>query len=359
MVSRFLRRAWPKLRPWLPLLIGAALLYFLVAAVQPARLGQAARQFNPVYVIPLVLTYLGYLGLRAARWHLLMQPLGVPNSLVDSMLLFAGAQAALLIPAGQFLLPVLQKTQHGTLIRRCAATVIVQELIFGVLVLPAALPGVWHDTLAWLLAVAFLVSIGAGVVLLVEPIAERAIGLLGRLPFVRNAHLAGFRDLRQTIAHVASTQEALIGSVLDMGAVALAGTSLYIALVSLGVEVGWPAALASFAFGNAAANVTSLPGGLGATEDTATAVLTHIGVGAGPAAAGTLIYRAATLILGTLLGWAVLLMFRRRFNMHRLSVAGVVEALQRGAGEASHGGEPRDPARDPATQPVFNPGRGA
>jgi hypothetical protein len=40
-------------------------------------------------------------------------------------------------------------------------------------------------------------------------------------------------------------------------------------------------------------------------------------------------------------------------------VAGVVEALQRGAGEASHGGEPRDPARDPATQPVFNPGRGA
>ncbi|HEX6513541.1 MAG TPA: lysylphosphatidylglycerol synthase domain-containing protein, partial [Chloroflexota bacterium] len=155
-----LKRAWPKLRPWLPFVLAAGLLYFVVAAVNPASLATAARDFDWVYLPPLAASYLIYLGFRSARWHLLLRPLNCPNSWTDSLLLFAAAQSAVMIPAGQFLLPVLQKSQHGTLIRRSAATVLVQEIVFGILVLPAALPDILgYHVGGWILIGAAICSI--------------------------------------------------------------------------------------------------------------------------------------------------------------------------------------------------------
>lgn len=131
---------WSVARPWLPWVVVFVLLYLLVHTIQPAQLWASAGKIRWVYCLPLAGAFLLALLLRAVRWHLLLRPLRVPNSLLDSILLFAGAQAAVLVPGGQFLLPVLQKSQHGTLIRRSAATVLVQELIFALLLIPAALP---------------------------------------------------------------------------------------------------------------------------------------------------------------------------------------------------------------------------
>ncbi|MHB8620121.1 MAG: lysylphosphatidylglycerol synthase transmembrane domain-containing protein [Chloroflexota bacterium] len=311
------KHLWARARPWLPFLVAAALLYLLVAAVNPTNLVASASRFDWVYLLPLAGCYIIYLGLRSARWHLLMQPLKAPNSLTDSLLLFAAAQAAVLVPAGQLLLPILQKSQHGTLIRRCAATVLVQELLFGILILPAALPGLPGYVLGrWLLIAAFVISIAAGTAMLHRGIGDLGLFVLGLVPVVRH-HVPSFRDMRDHVALVVGTREALLGSLLDLAAIAAAGTGFYIALVGLGQGgVGWTGAMGSYAFGNAAATVSALPGGLGANEDVSTAVLSHMGLAAGPAAAATLIFRLVTLLLGTALGWAVLLSCRRRFKMH-------------------------------------------
>lgn len=313
----FINRVWPKLRPWTPFVLAAALLYFLVSAVDLRALLTSVRNFNLVFIAPLIGSYLLYLGFRSARWHLLMRPLKEPNSWADSLLLFSAAQAAVLIPAGQFLLPVLQKSQHGTLIRRSAATVLVQEILFGILVLPAALPGILgYHVGGWILLAAAVISIGAGALVLHEGIASICLFVVGHLPFLKH-HTPNLRDLRDHIVFVVNTPEALLGSVLDLAAIAAAGTGFYIALVGLGqAHVGWVGAIGTYAFGNAVATLSALPGGLGANEDASTAVLGHLGLAAGPAAAATLIFRAITLLLGTLLGWGVLLLCRRRFNMH-------------------------------------------
>ncbi|HUZ76914.1 MAG TPA: lysylphosphatidylglycerol synthase transmembrane domain-containing protein [Chloroflexota bacterium] len=327
-VTKLPPRLVSSLRTWLPLLVIAALLYLLLSAVSPSKLLAAAIHFRLVYLLPLLATYLVYLVLRALRWHLLLHTFGVPNSALDSILLFTGAQAALLIPAGQFLLPVLQKSQHGTLIRRSAATVLVQELLFGVLALPAALPGASSIPFAGtLLGIAFAISVVAGAVMLHEPTARACIRLLGHLPF-RDHHLASLDDLRRNVAQLASTRAAIAGSLLDMAAIAAAGTSLFISLLGLGITgPGWIGATAAYAFGNAAAVVTSLPGGLGASEDTSTFVLSKMGVAAGPAAAGILIFRASTLLFGTALGWTVLVLCRRRFHIHP-SIDGIISAIR-------------------------------
>lgn len=327
-------RAWPTLRRWLPLLIAAALLYFIVTVVNPAALAAAVRNFDLVYLLPLACCYLLYLAFRSARWHLLMKPLQAPNSWTDSLLLFAAAQSAVLIPAGQFLLPVLQKSQHGTLIRRSAATVLVQELLFGILVLPAALPGILgYHVGGWVLLTAAVVSIGAGALVLHEGIANILLFVIHHLPFI-SRHGPHLREMRDHCVLVVNTPEAILGSLFDLAAIAAAGTGFYIALVGLGqAHVGWVGAIGTYAFGNAVATLTALPGGLGANEGASVGVLNHLGLAPGPAAAATLIFRAVTLLLGTMLGWLVLLLCRRRFRM-TTSLGSLLTAAAKGSQEA-------------------------
>lgn len=332
-VSAF-KGAWTRVRPWLPLLIAAALLYFIVTAVNPLTLATAARGFDLVYLLPLACSYLLYLAFRSARWHLLMKPLQAPNSWTDSLLLFAAAQSAVMVPAGQFLLPVLQKSQHGTLIRRSAATVLVQEILFGILVLPAALPGILgYHVGGWVLLSAAVVSIGAGALVLHEGIANICLFVIHHLPLI-SRHGPHLRDLRNHCVLVVNTPEAILGSLFDLAAIAAAGTGFYIALVGLGqAHVGWVGAIGTYAFGNAVATLTALPGGLGANEGASVGVLNHLGLAPGPAAAATLIFRAVTLLLGTVVGWLVLLLCRRRFRM-TTSLASLLAAAARGSQEA-------------------------
>lgn len=329
-----LKRAWPKVRRWMPLFVAAGLLYFLVATVNPLTLASAVRNFSWAYLAPLAGSYLLYLAFRSARWHLLMKPLHAPNSWTDSLLLFAAAQSAVMVPAGQFLLPVLQKSQHGTLIRRSAATVLVQEIIFGILVLPAALPGILgYHVAGWILLSAAVISIGAGALVLHEGIANICLFVIHHLPLV-SRHGPHLRDLRNHCVLVVNTPEAILGSIFDLAAIAAAGTGFYIALVGLGqAHIGWVGAIGTYAFGNAVATLTALPGGLGANEGASVGVLNHLGLAPGPAAAATLIFRAVTLLLGTLLGWLVLLLCRRRFHM-TTSLSSLLAAAARSSQEA-------------------------
>jgi uncharacterized protein (TIRG00374 family) len=348
---RIFHRIWKVLRPWLPWIVVVGLLYLLVEAINPAALWQAAGKIQWFYALPMAGAFFLYLVLRAARWHLLLKPLRAPNSLFDSLLLFTGAQAAVLVPAGQFLLPVLQKSQHGTLIRQSAATIVVQELVFGVFLIPAALPD-WHLYHAggWFLLVAFLISFLAGIALLQERIARIGLGIMRRIPLLRR-YVPEFEDLRRHVALVARTRAAILGSALDLASIAAMGTAYYAALVALGAPVGWIGALATFAFGASAGSISALPGGLGANEDISTLLLTRMHVAPGPAGVATLFFRAETLVLGTAVGWLVLFVFRRRFRIDP-SLKGLVEAVQRSEEEAATGREPPIPAEGPFDYPA-------
>ncbi len=346
-----LLRLWKRVRAWVPWLLVIGLLYLLVKAVNPGALWASAGKIRWVYCLPIAGAFFLYLVLRAVRWHLLMKPLRVPNSVLDSILLFMGAQAAVLVPAGQFLLPVLQKSQHGTLIRRSAATVIIQELVFGLLLIPAALPDLpLYKNAGWVLLVAFLLSFLAGIGLLQEQVARLGLHLMRKIPLLRK-FAPEFAELRAHIVLVARTKEAILGSALDLASIAVMGTALYIALVAIGASIGWVGALATFAFGASVGSLSSLPGGLGANEDVSVLLLVRMGLAAGPAGVAVLLFRAETLLLGTLAGWGVLLLFRRRFRINP-SLKGLVEAVQRGRAEAETQDEPPIPAEGPLDEPA-------
>ncbi|HEY8745676.1 MAG TPA: lysylphosphatidylglycerol synthase transmembrane domain-containing protein [Chloroflexota bacterium] len=325
-------KLWTLLRPVLPWLGMVLLLALLVQAVNPANLLAALRHANLWLILPILGCGLVGLILRSIRWHLLLQSIDAPNSLLDSIILFSAAQAALLVPGGQFLLPVLQRSQYGTLIRRSAPTILVQELVYGLLVLPAALPGVppYHPA-GWLLLVAFIFNAGTAVALLQGGVLRRVVAIARHIPFIRE-HVGNLTEMQSHVVTVARSSWAVYGTLFDMAAIAIAGLGLLLALQAVGAfQIDWLESMAVYALGSAVGTLSALPGGIGATEDISTLVLHRMSVDSGAAAAGILLFRVVNLLMGTGVGWLVLTLARSRLRVHP-TFAGIAKAV-RGAEE--------------------------
>lgn len=340
-----LKRLWKRARPWLPWVAVLVLLALLIQAVNPATLIVAVRHANLALMLPVAGCVLAGLLLRGIRWHLLLKAIAAPNSVLDSIILFTAAQAALLIPGGQFLLPVLQRSQYGTLIRRSAPTILVQELVYGILVLPAALPGVppYHPA-GWLLLIAFVFNVGTGLFLSQERAVRLLVDLAARIPFVRN-HVRHLPELQEHFTAVASSKAALYGTIFDMGAIAIAGLGFFLSLRAVhSTHATWIDSIAIYALGSSVGTISALPGGLGANEDVSTLVLGHMGVPPGPAAAATLLFRVVNLLLGTAVGWLVLILASKRLHIHP-SLDGLARAIH-GAEEKTVKGDDAGPPPD-------------
>jgi uncharacterized membrane protein YbhN (UPF0104 family) len=248
-----------------------------------------------------------------------------------------------MIPGGQFLLPVLQRSQHGTLVRRSAPTILVQELVYGLLVLPAALPGVppYHPA-GWMLLVAFLFNAGTGIFLWQRRVLCWGLGLVGRIPFLRS-RVRDMAELQEHFVAVASSKAAAWGTIFDMAAIGLAGFGLYLSLRAVGaLQITWVESTAVYSLGSSVGTLSALPGGVGANEDVSTLVLNHLGLAAGPAAAATLLFRAINVVVNTGVGWIVLLLASRRMGIHP-SMHGLTQAI-RGAEEQTVEGTQAAPA---------------
>jgi uncharacterized membrane protein YbhN (UPF0104 family) len=336
-------KIWPLVRPWLPWLSIVILLFLLIQAVHPASLLAALRHAQLWLLIPVLGCGLVSLILRSIRWHLLLKAIRAPNSLLDSIILFSAAQAALLVPGGQFLLPVLQRSQYGTLIRRSAPTILVQELVYGLLVLPAALPGVppYHPA-GWLLLVALLFNAGTAFALLNGSILRRIVAAAHHSPLLRN-HIGNLNEMQQHVATVASSRWAIYGTLFDMAAIAFAGLGLLLSLRAVGaLQITWIDSMAVYALGSAVGTLSALPGGIGANEDISTLVLHNMGLNAGTAAAATLLFRVVNLLMGTIIGWVVLALASSRLKVHP-SFAGIAQAVRGAEEKVVEGKQPPKP----------------
>jgi len=102
----------------------------------------------------------------------------------------------------------------------------IQELVFGLLLIPAALPDPPLYRLAGLLLlIAFLLAFPARVGLLQEHVAQLGLRLMGKIPFL-NMHVPQLEELRKHVALVAYTKEAILRSALDLASIVAMGSAL-------------------------------------------------------------------------------------------------------------------------------------
>lgn len=337
-------RDWrQRLRSLIPYLLGIGVIVALVLVVNPQHFAQAARRFNPVYAPIVAGLSFGYYLLQGVRWQPLLRAVGARLRLWDTVILNFAGQAAGLLPGGELARAVLVSEVAEVEVGATIATITVQELIYTVLIIAAAVPGALHHSLA---AVGVVVAL-AGVlavtaVLTLQPLFELVATLVRRVS-VLSRYEPDLVELQQDTVRLLQRWDTLYWS--SLSAVQAVGTITMFWLVIQAIDPGrvsWPDAAFAYAVASIAGVLSLGPGGLGGFEAAGVGMLIVVGVPFQIAVAATVLQRAADKGLGTLYGAAAYGYARKRYGLKNAQV------IRHGQRRGKRRGAPPD-ASDPAS----------
>jgi uncharacterized membrane protein YbhN (UPF0104 family) len=306
-------------RHWL-VVVGSASLVGVMVAVDPGKLGASLER---VEIAPLALMFPVVVSEYAAQglgWYVLLRWLGVPLNRRQAIEVEIAGQALIFLPAGDLgRVPLVREaapsaSDSGGI----AATIVVQELVFMVILGLAAIPAAVHHPELIGAAVSLVGLLGVTVgVLLCRRAFERVLRQLDRLSVIRR-HDPAIRSLRSGVIRLARPAP-LLGSIGWNALGAALGFVLFeLALRSVGITDVGPADVALvYAAGHLLAAASGLPGGLGSYEAIVTGFLLLEGVPPYNGAAAALLYRGITDVFMAGFGLAVGAWLRRSAGAQR------------------------------------------
>jgi uncharacterized protein (TIRG00374 family) len=283
------------------------------------RVGEALRHFHWGYAALACLLAAGNYAVRFVRWHYYLRVVGAADkvSLRDSLQVFLAGFALTVTPGklGEAVKAVLLRASHGIPMARTAPIVIAERVTDLLALLLLALVGVFSFDVdrRFLIAGAVLV-VGGVLIVSIDPLAKRAIKIIGRLPVVRRfAHRLD--DFHSHTAILLAPTPLVLATALAVASWFLECLAFNVVVHGFpGATVGLRAATFIYATMTVAGALSFLPGGLGVTEAGMLALLVKFGTGIdrGTAAAATFVTRAATLWFAVALGLPALLRYARR-----------------------------------------------
>jgi len=310
-----------RLQTALPYLIGLGVVVALVIAVNPQRFVEAASRFNPIYA-PIVAAFsFGYYLLQGVRWQPLLLAVGTKLRLRDTIVLNFAGQAAGLLPGGELTRAVLVSEVAHVKVGATIATITVQELIYTVLLIAAAVPGALHHTLAAVgvsIALAGVLAITG--ILTVQPVFEKVVALVRRLPVIHR-FVPDLVDLQRDTVSLLRRWDTLSWSAVS--ALQAVGTITMFWLVIQAIDPGrvsWPNAAFAYTVASIAGALSLGPGGLGGFEAAGVGMLIVVGVPFQIAVAATVLQRAADKGLGTVYGSVAYVYARQHYGLKRARV---------------------------------------
>lgn len=310
-----------RLQTALPYLIGLGVVVALVIAVNPQRFAEAASRFNPIYA-PIVAAFsFGYYLLQGVRWQPLLLAVGTKLRLRDTIVLNFAGQAAGLLPGGELTRAVLVSEVAHVKVGATIATITVQELIYTVLLIAAAVPGALHHTLAAVgvsIALAGVLAITG--ILTVQPVFEKVVALVRRLPVIHR-FVPELVELQRDTVSLLRRWDTLSWSAVS--ALQAVGTITMFWLVIQAIDPGrvsWPNAAFAYTVASIAGALSLGPGGLGGFEAAGVGMLIVVGVPFQIAVAATVLQRAADKGLGTVYGSVAYLYARQHYGLKQARV---------------------------------------
>ena len=317
---------------WLAGAVGLAGIAALILVIDPAKLGSALAHFNLLLIPAIVAASLGYYVLQGVRWQFLLRAVGARLPMVETVLLNLAGQVTTLLPLGELTRVVLAARAARVPFSDVLATVTVQELIYGLLLVVVAVPGLFEFHLSPVIpAAALLVALLALAVLTVPPIFCGLHGLMARILGLRRL-LDPLDELRAGTAGLLHRPNTIGWSLISLAQVALMTTVFYLVVRALDPgALTWPEAASVYAVASIAGAISLIPGGLGASEATFAGLLIVVGLSPAEATAVALMQRMADQGVATVSGLVAFLIARRRYHI------GSLFTLQPGRGERRDG----------------------
>ena len=292
-------------------LLGVVVVSAIVLIADASALADAFRAFNwwltPVIVALILFNY----ALRFAKWQYYLRLVDVEGlRRRDSGLIFISGFTMVMTPGkvGELLKAYLVRNRVGTALSKMIPVVLIERLTDGMATLLLIGIGVIVFPFGWPVFAGGLAAAGTLLVLIQRETLVRSI--LTRLRTTRiRARVNTLEALYVSSRFLVSTRPLLVA--VGLGFVSWFGecVAFFVVLTGLGIEPSLHLLLAAtFVFGVSAwaGALSFLPGGLGATEASAVALLTltitDASMNDSVAVAATLLMRFATLWFGVFLG---------------------------------------------------------
>lgn len=295
----------------LGILLGVAVVSIVIVLSDASALASAFREFNWWLTPPVIGLILLNYTLRFVKWQYYLRLVGVTGlSRRDSALIFVSGFTMVMTPGklGELLKAYLIRTRSGAPLSSTIPCVLIERLTDGLATLLLIGIGVIVFPFGWPLFVGGLVA--AAIVLWVlqrESLITRIFTRLERTRF--EGRIRALEELYTSTRFLLQPRPLLVA--IALGAVSWFGecVAFFLILTGLGIDPSWHLLLAAtFVFGASAwfGALSLLPGGLGAAEASAAALLLltiddPLLTGA-LAGAATLLMRFATLWFGVLIG---------------------------------------------------------
>ncbi len=290
--------------------IGLGALVFLGFSVylDDDRLLGALARFDWI-VVPLALGLaLTNYGLRFCRWEGYLNRLSIEVERTDSLRVFLSGLVLSVTPgkAGELMKAVLIHERTGTPVGTTSSVVFAERLTDFVGLTLLSLIGILSFREGALtLAVAMAGSVALLLLVFWPGALKSLIGVISRLP--------AFGRLAEPLAQAHEGARLLLSPAAFVQALGLAVAAwfaecvgLYVILLGFGYDIGVVSSTFIYSFATIFGAVTFLPGGLGTTEASMTALLGLHGVGLEGAVAATFLIRTCTLWFAVFLGGLVL-----------------------------------------------------
>jgi len=313
-------RRFPSLRRLLPALISLAILGLLVEYVHPGELGGALSRFHLGY-LPIVLALsLAYYLLKGYQWHLFLKPLKLDHGAVETILIYLAGQPTAILPLGELSRAFILRQHAKVNLGEVSATVVVQELLYPIGLIAAAVPGAGQFPGAQAAVVVALLGILSISTILLWPRAFTFVMRFAvRVPFIRR-YSADLMSLHRDVIFIARRPATLGPALLGPVAALIAIAMFYFTVRSVGVNLGVYQVAFVYAVAHLAGGISLLPGGIGAYEGSMTFLLVAFGVATPVAAAIAILNRAFDRLLVTLVGTAVFFVIRRPLNLRGITL---------------------------------------
>ncbi len=329
----------PWLKTALPMAVGVAALTALVLAVDPASFGQAIAHFQLSLLPAILVVSVGYYVLQGVRWDTLLRDVGIRLRRRDTVLLNFAGQATALLPLGELTRAVLVSEAAGAEFGSVVATVTVQELIYTMVLIIFAVPGLLTVQHALGGVIAALVITVAIFVSLTWCPAYRWLRLMvAHTPLLRR-FLHEVDELHNDTVVLLGKRGTLTGAWIS--AVQAAATISVFWMVAQALAPGqlsWRDAAFVYCLSNLAGALSLIPGGIGAYEASVVGLLVGVGMNPGVAAAVAIVQRVADKGLATVLGFAGYAVVRRHLHITGLGTLPLRQPPEVRLGTAVAGG---------------------
>lgn len=281
----------------IPLVLGISILAALLAFGDIRKVIAAMVSFNRVFLIWILLLFVGYEAVRGWQWVYLLDKLKVKTSRRAEVFAFLMSEMAKSIPIGNYFQNYLLSRSEGADIGRTSAATTAMVLgevavsLTGIVVLGL---GMWTSYLR-IVIVGGLIAFGLSVWLFTK------LGLQARAPrWVREhratqkalAELKQFRQGAIDLLHWRILVAIYLNSALYL---IFGGAALYFTARGVGATISFSDALAVYFFGLAVSLIFPLPVDFGVAEISGTGAFLLVGVEKAAAVSAMLIYRVVSI----------------------------------------------------------------